>query len=52
MRDALRGRYPDQLGEDGAFYEYGIASSSQRENRSHAILALAIKLAELSPPAT
>jgi hypothetical protein len=36
----LRELYPQQVGRDGAFYEFGIASRSQRDNCETAFLAL------------
>jgi hypothetical protein len=42
---ALAARLAEQLGGDGAFYELGIRSSSQRDDRDAAILALALKIA-------
>lgn len=48
LRARLRARYPDHIGADGAFYELGIASSSQRRNRDDALIALALKIAALA----
>jgi hypothetical protein len=42
----LTARYPDRIGTDGALYEFGIASSSQRCNREDALIALALKIVE------
>ena len=41
-RSRLRARYPERIGADGAFYEYGIAARSQLVNRQDALLALAL----------
>jgi hypothetical protein len=46
----LRERFPSQVGTDDAFYEYGIAASSQRTNRDDALLALALAVAEVRSP--
>lgn len=45
LRSQLRARHPERIGADGAFYEYGIASSSGLSNRQDALLALALALA-------
>jgi hypothetical protein len=47
LRSQLRARHPERIGADGAFYEYGIATSSQRSNRQEALLALALAVAAL-----
>ncbi len=48
IRTHLVTRYPDRIGTDGAFYEFGIALSSQRGNRDEALIALALKIAEIT----
>jgi hypothetical protein len=44
VRACLHARHPDRIGGDGALYEFGVASSSQRRNRDDAVLALALLL--------
>lgn len=40
LSERLRELYPQQVGRDGAFYEFGIKSRSQRDNCETAFLAL------------
>ncbi|HVK68457.1 MAG TPA: hypothetical protein VM694_28560, partial [Polyangium sp.] len=51
LRAWLRARFPEQVGGDDGFYEYGIESRSQRTNLEQALARLAAKLeeGELSP---
>ncbi len=46
IRTYLRVHHSHRIGSDGAFYEFGIASSSQRCNRDDALISLALKIVE------
>lgn len=46
LRAWLRSRYPEQVGGDDGFYEYGIESRSQRTNLEQALARLAAKIEE------
>ncbi|MDC3956618.1 hypothetical protein [Polyangium jinanense] len=53
LRAWLRSRYPEQLGGDDGFYEYGIESRSQRTNLEQALARLEAKIEESEhPPST
>ena len=43
VRTRLRTAFPVQIGEGGAFYEYGVEHRSQRVNRDCALANLAAK---------
>jgi hypothetical protein len=51
---ALRARFPEQVGADDAFYEYGVDDRSQFRNRNAALAQLAAKvtatLTAVGPP--
>lgn len=46
LAERLRARFPEQIGLDGAFYEYGIDAPSQRDNRDQAVMRLIEHLGE------
>jgi hypothetical protein len=46
LREALLDAHPAHVGEGGAFYEYGIESTSQATNRQKASLELGKKVAD------
>ncbi|TKD08505.1 hypothetical protein [Polyangium fumosum] len=46
LRAWLRARFPEQVGGDDGFYEYGIESRSQRTNLQQALARLEAKIEE------
>jgi len=47
IADALRVAHPERVGADDGFYELCSASRSQRTNRDDALIALALKVADV-----
>jgi hypothetical protein len=50
LRASLEGRFPEQIGKDHGFYEYGVECTSQRGNLEQALARLAQKVAAVRPP--